>query len=69
LILREASLRKMQPSFTELMIMLKRKFRSRSNFNSESQGSVFQKNAATFFGMDPPKPGERPFKIQKVMPQ
>ena len=29
-----------------------------------SAGSVYQKNAAAFFGMDPPAQGERPF--QKV---
>ncbi|CDW78556.1 UNKNOWN [Stylonychia lemnae] len=35
---------------------------------TESQGSVFQKNAANFYGMEAPPQGERPFKIQKVIP-
>ena len=30
-----------------------------------SQGSIFQKNAATFYGIKPPLPGERPIKIEK----
>jgi hypothetical protein len=30
-----------------------------------SQGSIFQKNAAAFYGMEPPATGERPFKIAK----
>jgi hypothetical protein len=30
-----------------------------------SQGSIFQKNAAAFYGMEAPVTGERPFMIKK----
>jgi len=36
--------------------------------DTQSQGSVFQKNAANFFGEEQPGPGQRPWKIQKILP-
>ncbi len=38
-------------------------------FDSESQGSMFQKNAAAFYDMDAPATGERPFNIPKTIPK
>ena len=32
---------------------------------TSSNGSIFQKNAASFYGLEAPAPGERPFKISK----
>ena len=33
-----------------------------------SKGSIFQLNAAKFHGYEPPAPGERPYKSQKINP-
>ena len=34
-------------------------------FEVSSQGSIFQKNAANFYGIEQPRKGERPFEIRK----
>jgi hypothetical protein len=69
LILRALSLRKTLLSSTVKITTQKRKlFNTLRQIYSESQGSVFQKNAAVFYGTDAPQAGERPFKIQKVIP-
>lgn len=54
--------------YSMVKTIIRKGTRYNTDIFSESQGSIFQKNAAAFYGMEKPEHGERPFKIQKVVP-